>query len=102
MEGSLLAFCFNWMSDCFQQCGSALLVRSMCAYLSESCCTECVFDFRSGMMTIIWMLDENWKSCDHMSGILLESLFKQKMKCLFIFHIPCFSFSVCSRTFLII
>lgn len=23
MEGSLLAFCSSWMSDCFQQCGSA-------------------------------------------------------------------------------
>lgn len=25
------------------------------------------------MMTVIWMLDENWKSYGHMSGILLES-----------------------------
>lgn len=48
--------------------------KGLCAYSCESCCTERVFDFRSGMMTVIWMLDENWTSCDHMSGILLESL----------------------------
>lgn len=42
------------------------------------------------MMTVIWILDENRKCCDHISGILVESLVQTKDEMFIYVLVPMF------------
>lgn len=66
-------------------------------------CKSTGFDFQLCIMTAIWILDENRKRCDHINGILVESLVQiNGERFTFFFLNPCFPFFVQAKMFLVI